>query len=438
MLRCKLRLDTLSILVDGLAVQTTNETRSKASVLGAFANGRMAVVLLTGFSCGLPLKLTGSTLQAWLTQGGVDLTFIGLLGGVSLAYALKFVWSPVMDRFVPPLLGRRRGWMLLCQIAVAAAINGMAFLGLTQGPMALGAMALVVAFFSASQDIAVDAYRADILQPPELGAGASVYIMGYRAGIICSGGLAMILAGRMSWQAVYQLMSIGIAVGAVATIFGPEPKTQVLPPRTIKQAVELPFAEFFRRRGAIQMLVFILIYKFDAAMVDAMMTPFMLKTGFSTDDVGAVTNGLGIFATIGGAILGGAAMTRLGIHRSLWTFGLLQGLAGLSFTLLAILGHNYSMMVGAIVVENVCSGMATACFVGFLMSLCDKRFTATQFALLSSLMALGRTLAGMPAGWFAQQVGWPAYFITSTLVAIPGLLLLLRYKTWQRTAAENV
>ena len=416
-------------------MQTPNETRSKPSVFQAFANGRMLVVLLTGFSSGLPYALTGVTLQAWLTSEGIDLTLIGLLGGVALAYALKFLWSPLMDRFVPPFLGRRRGWMLLCQLALAAGINGMAFLGLTQGPMALGAMALVVAFFSASQDIAVDAYRADVLHPQELGAGASMYIMGYRAGIICSGALGLILAGRfhMPWWMVYQLMSIGIAVGAVATILGPEPHTDVLPPRTMKEAVELPFAEFLRRRGAIQMLLFILIYKFDAAMVQAMMTPFMLKTGFSMDDVGAVTNGLGIFATIGGAILGGAAMTRLGIHRSLWIFGLLQGLAGLSFTMLAVLGHNYPMMVAAIVVENICSGMATASFVGFIMSLCDKRFTATQFALLSSLMALGRTLAGMPAGWFAQQIGWPSYFVVATLAAIPGLLLLLRYKTWQRS-----
>jgi PAT family beta-lactamase induction signal transducer AmpG len=203
----------------------------------------------------------------------------------------------------------------------------------------------------------------------------------------------------------------------------------------MRQAVELPFAEFLRRRGAVEMLLFILIYKFDAAMVGKMMTPFMLETGFTMTDVGAVTNGLGIFATIGGAILGGAAVTRLGIRRSLWTFGLLQGLAGLSFTLLAVVGHHYPMMIAAIVVENVCSGMATAGFVGFLMSLCDKRFTATQFALLSSLMALGRTLAGMPAGWIAKQVGWPTYFVISMLVAIPGLLLLLRYPSWQRTPA---
>jgi PAT family beta-lactamase induction signal transducer AmpG len=395
----------------------------------------MAVVLLTGFSCGLPLALTDTTLQAWLKSGGVDLAVIGLLAGVTLPYALKFLWSPLMDRFVPPFLGRRRGWMVLCQLALAAAINGMALLGLAEGPMALAGLALVVAFCSASQDIVVDAYRAEILGPEELGAGAGVYIMGYRVGIICSGALALILADRMPWRTVYQLMAAGMAVGLIATLLAPEPKLTAPPPRTMRQAVELPFAEFLRRRGAVEMLLFILIYKFDAAMVGKMMTPFMLETGFTMTDVGAVTNGLGIFATIGGAILGGAAVTRLGIRRSLWTFGLLQGLAGLSFTLLAVVGHHYPMMIAAIVVENVCSGMATAGFVGFLMSLCDKRFTATQFALLSSLMALGRTLAGMPAGWIAKQVGWPTYFVISMLVAIPGLLLLLRYPSWQRTPA---
>ena len=421
-----------------MAVPTSDDIRPKASILQAFANRRMAVVLLTGFSCGLPLALTGTTLQAWLTSGRVDLTLIGLLTAVTLPYTLKFLWSPLMDRFVPPFLGRRRGWMLLCQLALVAGINGMALLGLDRGPMALAGMALVVAFFSASQDIAVDAYRTEILHPTELGAGASVYIMGYRVGIICSGALGLILADRIPWPMVYQVMSLAMAVGVAATLLAPEPKLEIVPPRTMKQAVVSPFVEFLRRRGAWEILLFILVYKIDAAMVAKMMTAFMLDIGFTKTDVGAVTNGLGIFASIGGAIFGGAVMTRLGIYRALWIFGLLQGLAGLSFTLLAVLGHNYPMMVGAIVAENICAGMATAGFVGFLMSLCDKRFTATQYALLSSLMALGGTLAGMQGGWLAKQIGWPWYFVASTLVAIPGLaLLLLRYKTWQCAPAEG-
>ena len=407
------------------------------SMLQVFLSWRMAVVLLTGFSSGLPFALTGVTLQVWMKSAGIDLTVIGLFAIVTLPYTLKFVWSPLMDRFVPPFLGRRRGWMLVSQGALVLGIAAMAFSNISAGPLFIAAMALLVAFFSASQDIAIDAYRTEILGPQELGAGASLYIMGYRFGLICSGALALILADHMTWQSVYLLMAAAMSVGIVTTLLAPEPAVGVRPPQSLAQAVVLPFVEFLRRRGGMEILLFILIYKLDAAMVQAMMTPFMVETGFSNTDIGAVTQGFGIVATIVGTLIGGAVMTRLGIHRSLWTFGLLQGLAGLSFTTLALLGHNYPMMVAAIGVENVCSGMATSAFAGFIMSQCDKRFTATQFALLTSLMALGRVLAGMPAGWLAKMVGWPAYFMVSMLIAVPGLLLLLRYRSWQRMPAER-
>jgi PAT family beta-lactamase induction signal transducer AmpG len=412
---------------------TVTESPLKPSMLRVFASWRLAVVLLMGFSSGLPLALTGVSLQAWMTSRRIDLSVIGLVAGVTLPYSLKFLWSPLMDRFVPPFLGRRRGWMIVSQIALVAGIVGMALAGASAGPAMIAVLALAVAFFSASQDIAIDAYRTEILYPEELGAGAGLAIMGYRIGMICSGALAMILADHLSWQSVYLLMAAGMSVGVVTALLAPEPVLAARPPQTLARAVVLPFREFLSRRGAVEMLLFILIYKLDAAMVANMMTPFLLGAGFTQTDIGAVTNGLGIFATIAGATVGGAVVTRLGIHRSLWTFGLLQGLAGLSFTLLAVLGHHYPMMVAAIVVENLCSGMATASFAAFIMGLCNKRFTATQYALLTSLMALGgRVLAGMPAGWFAKQVGWPSYFMVATFVAIPGLLLLLRYPTWQR------
>ena len=395
----------------------------------------MIVVLLTGFSSGLPLALTGVTLQAWMRSEKVNLAVIGIFAAVTLPYTLKFLWSPLMDRFVPPLLGRRRGWMLLSQLALAGGIAAMALTGLSGGLWMLAVLALLVAFFSASQDIVIDAYRTEILLPHELGAGAGVYILGYRLGIIASGALAMILADHMPWQSVYLLMAAGMAIGVVTSIVAPEPVLDVRPPRTLAQAVVLPLVEFLRRPGSLEMLLFILIYKLDWAMVQAMMTPFMMDTGFSQTDIGAVSNGFGIAATIAGAMIGGAVITRIGIHRALWVFGLLQGLAGISFTALALAGKSYPMMIAAIAVENVCSGMATAAFTGFIMSLCDKRFTATQFALLTSLVALCRVTAGMPAGWFAQQIGWPAYFVVATLIAIPGLLLLLRFKKW-RTAPE--
>ncbi len=395
----------------------------------------MAVVVLAGFSSGLPLALTGVSLQAWLTGQGFDLKLIGTFAAVGLPYTLKFLWSPLMDRFVPPFLGRRRGWMLLSQLAMIGGTVAMAACGV-QSLWLLGVLATAVAFFSASQDIVIDAYRTELLKPEELGAGASLSILGYRIGMIFSGAMALILADHMSWQAVYLIMAGGMLVGLATTLLAPEPDVEVQAPRTLAQAVVLPLREFLSRRGAIEILLFILIYKLDWAMVQAFMAPFLIKTGFSYTEIGLVTNGLGVAATVGGAIVGGAVITGMGIHRSLWIFGLLQGLAGLSFTILATLGKNHSMMVAAITVENACSGMATAAFTGFIMSLCNKRFTATQYALLSSLMALPRVMIGLPAGWLAERIGWPQYFIVATVIAVPGLLLLLRYPHWQVTASD--
>ncbi|MEI7836412.1 MAG: AmpG family muropeptide MFS transporter [Planctomycetota bacterium] len=400
-----------------------------------FVSWRMAVVLLMGFSSGLPLALSGATLLLWAGEAGVSLETIGLFAAVALPYTLKFLWSPLMDRYVPPLLGRRRGWMLLCQIAVAGGVAAMAAVGMSDLRV-LAALAMLVAFFSASQDIVIDAYRAEALTPRELGAGTALYIMGYRVGMIGSGALALVLADRMSWPAVYAVMAAGMGVGIVATLLAPEPAAGVRPPATLREAVVMPFVEFLRRRRAFEMLLFILIYKLDAAMVSWAMNLFMRDIGFSKTVIG-INQGVGIAAMIAGATLGGAGVAALGIRRSLWIFGLLQGLAGASFTALALLGHNYPMMVGAILAENVCAGMATSAFIAFLMSLCDKRFTATQVAMLTSLMALGRVTAGVPSGWLAAQVGWAWFFVVATVIAVPSLLLLLRYRTWEGAVQDD-
>lgn len=426
-------------------------------VLQVFVSWRMAVVLLTGFSSGLPLALTGGTLAAWLKDSKVDLTLIGQFTAVGWPYALKFLWSPLMDRFVPPLLGRRRGWIVLTQVALLAGIAAMALTG-TASVGAMWVVAMLVAFFSASQDIAIDAYRTDVLRPDELSAGAAIYTLGYRLGMVMSMSVALILADHLSWRAVYLLMGASLLPVMVATLAAPEPAGEARRPRTLTDAIVLPFREFLGRRGAIEMLVFILIYKLDWAMVWAMTTPFMMDIGFTKSEIGAVTQGVGIFGMIGGAVIGGAIVARIGIRRALWMFGLLQGLAGLSFTALAVVGKSHWMMVAAVVIENTCTGMATAAFVGFIMSLCNKRFTATQMALLTSLQALTRSVAGLPAGWLIKssgrwvhdvavwvgwaradvsagwvtlRFGWPAYFVVATLVAIPGLLLLLRFGRWQ-------
>ena len=397
----------------------------------------MAVVLLTGFASGLPAALTADTLQAWMTQRGVDLGRIGLFAAVALPYSLKFLWSPLMDRFVPPFLGRRRGWMLLTQTALAGGIAAMALLG-GGGLWVLAATALAVAFFSASQDIVVDAYRTDLLAPHELGAGAGLAIAGYRVGFVCSGALAMNLADHMPWAWVYLLMAGAMLASVAVTLAAPEPAVNVRPPATLREAVVQPLAEFLRRRGAGEMLLFILIYKLDWGMVQSMMTPFLVQTGFSLSVIGNVKQGLGMAAAIAGASVGGAVIVRLGVRRALWIFGLAQGLAGLSFTALALVGLNYAMMTAAVITENVCTGMATAAFAGFLMSLCDKRFTATQYALLTGVMTLGtKQLAGVPSGWLAVQIGWAGYFLVATLIAAPSLLLLRRYRTWEGAVQDE-
>lgn len=400
------------------------------SILNVFLNKRMAVVLLTGFSCGIPLGLTGSTLQAWMKTENVDLTLIGLFSLVGLPYTFKFLWSPIMDRYVPPFLGRRRGWMIVMQLMLVLAIAAMAFSQPAANPGMLALLAVIVAFFSASQDIVVDAYRTEVLLPEELGPGASLYIMGYRIALLVSGALALILADHLPWKTVYLLMSTTMFIGVLATLFGPEPQVEAKPPKSLIDAVYLPFVEFFKRAGAIEILIFIILYKLDAVIASALGTPFLMELGFTKTDIAATYKVFGMIATIVGTLVGGTLMVRMGMLKSLWVFGIFQGVAGASFMVLARLGHNYMMMVGAIAAENFCSGMGTAAYSAFLMSLCDKRFTATQYALLTSLMAISRVVVGAPTGWLAKTVGWEQYFLISILVAIPSLLMLLRFKKW--------
>jgi PAT family beta-lactamase induction signal transducer AmpG len=414
--------------------------RKKWAWLEVFTTWRMLVVAMMGFASGLPMALTGTAMQAWLVKEGFNVEKIGWLGLVALPYSLKFLWSPLMDRYVPPMLGRRRGWVLLCQLALIVVILGMAATGF-QGGLTLAAVLLTcIAFCSASQDIAIDAYRTDLLKPVETGAGSAAAIMGWRVGFIFSGAAALMLADKFgSWQGVYALMAGCMGVTLIAGFLAPEPETKVKPPQTFQQAVVLPFREFLWRRGAWQMLLFILIYKLDWAMVYWASTPFVQKTlGFQQAEIGAA-NGIGMGVTIAGAVVGGSLLTMIGMRRALWTFGILQGLAGASYATLALVGKSYAMLATAVCVENFCSGMATAAFTGFLMVLCDKRFTATQYALLSSLFALSRTLISVPAGWFTQNIlhvttdgrAWAIFFVCSILVSVPGLLLLLKFRTWQ-------
>lgn len=394
----------------------------------------MAALLLLGFASGLPLFLTSRTLQAWMTVEKVDLTAIGLFSLVSLPYSLKFLWSPLLDRFVPPFFGRRRGWLVITQVALTCAIAAMSWQHPSQALQLLAINALAIAFFSATQDIAFDAYRTDVLERQEMGAGAAVAVLGYRIALLLTGSAALILADRLPWQLVYLCLAGLMALSVVFSIWAPEPKASAVFPASLREATVLPFQEFFQRSGGIQailILVFIVLYKLGDSLVNNMATPFLLQTGFTQTDIGAIQGGMGLLATIVGTLLGGAFLSQLGINRSLWVFGGVQALSNLAYFILAQLGQNYPFMVLAINIENFCGGLGTAAFVAFLMSLCDRRFSATQYALLSSLMAVSRDILVAPAGKIAQEMGWSSFFLLTLIAALPGLLLLPWFAPWQ-------
>lgn len=404
------------------------------SLLRVFQSRKMAALLLLGFASGLPLFLTSRTLQAWMTVEKVDLGAIGLFSLVSLPYSLKFLWSPLLDRFVPPFLGRRRGWLVITQVALTCAIAAMSLQNPSRSLQLLAFNALAIAFFSATQDIAFDAYRTDVLENREMGAGAAVAVLGYRIALLLTGSAALILADRLPWQLVYLCLAGLMALSVAFSFLAPEPKNNELSPASLTEAIVLPFQEFFRRSGAIDailILIFIVLYKLGDSLVNNMATPFLLQTGFSQTDIGAIQGGMGLLATIVGTLLGGALLSQWGINRSLWIFGGLQAISNLTYFLLAQLGQNYPFMVLAINIENFCGGLGTAAFVAFLMSLCNRRFSATQYALLSSLMAVSRDIIVAPAGKIAQETGWSSFFLLTLIAAVPGLLLLPWFAPWQ-------
>jgi MFS transporter, PAT family, beta-lactamase induction signal transducer AmpG len=405
------------------------------SLVKVFESRKMAALLLLGFSSGMPLFLvgTGKAFQAWMTKEGVDLGTIGLFSLVGLPYSLKFLWSPLLDRFALPFLGRRRGWLIAIQVALLVAIALMSLQQPKQALQLLAINAVLVAFLSATQDIVADAYRTDVLEQLEMGAGAAVFVLGYRVALLVTGALALILADRIPWTSVYLLMAACMAVGILGTLFAPEPKEIIRPPESLAEAVILPFGEFFQRKGVVQavlILLFIVLYKFGDGFLAIMSTPFLLKTGFTQTDIGAITGGVGLIATIMGTLVGGSLMSKLGINRSLWIFGGLQALSNVSYFMLAQVGKNYQALLITINVENFCGGLGTAAFVAFMMSLCNQRFSATQYALLSSFMAVSRDILVSPAGSVAKSTGWPLFFLISIFAALPGLALLPFFAPW--------
>ncbi|MCE3238471.1 MAG: hypothetical protein K0R24_1452 [Gammaproteobacteria bacterium] len=388
-------------------------------------NRNILAVLLLGFSSGLPLALTGATLQAWFTQAGVNIVTIGAFSLVGLPYIWKVLWAPVLDRFVPPLWGRRRGWILITQLGLCVMLFALAQMNPQTQPALIGILALVIAFISASQDIAIDAYRTDILLPDERGLGAAASMFSYRIAMLISGGLALVFADHFGWRLTYELMAVLIGISIISTYFSPEISDAIQAPKTFLDAVQKPIINLFKREKIGIIILFIMFYKFGDAVALALMSNFLLHgLGFSLTAVGVAHKTVGLFATIAGAFLGGALLTRVSLFRALFLFGLFQAFSNLMFMFLAIVGKNDVLMVSSIFIEAFCSGMGTAAFSAFLMALCDPHYTATQFAFFSGVAVLGRVLIGPIAGLMVVYMGWVNYFAWSFILSVPGILLL--------------
>ncbi len=408
-------------------------TNDQGSAVRAYAQPKMAALVFLGFASGLPFFLTSTTLQAWMTKSGVDLTTIGLFSLVGLPYSLKFLWAPLLDRYVPPFLGRRRGWLVITQVLLILGIAAMSIHDPRTGLQALAINALFIAFFSASQDVAGDAYRTDVLHHREMGAGAAIWVLGYRIALLVTGSLAFVLADRLPWPTVYLLLSALMLVGLIAAFFAPEPALDEAPPRTLADAVILPFNEFFTRSGLVRgllVLLFIVLYKYSDSLVMVMGTPFLLQAGYTQTEIGVIRGGAGLIATIVGALAGGALLAKIGINKTLWIVAVLQAASNLGYYLLSVMPQNRPWLLGVIIVENFIAGLAASALLAFLMMMCAKRVSATQFALLSSLVAVSRDILTAPSGGVADATGWPSFFLITIVAGLPALLMLPFIAPW--------
>ncbi len=411
--------------------------RSWRETLAVYLDRRMLVILLMGFSSGLPLLLTLSTLSYWLAKLGVDKTAIGLFALVGIPYSFKFVWAPIIDRLRVPLLtrllGRRRAWALVAQAALVIAILAMGMTDPAVDAWWTAAAALAVAFFSATQDIVIDAYRIEILTEDEQGAGAAATQAGYRLGLILAGAGAIALSDFIGWPVIFVLLAAAVGIGMVAVLLAPEPKPPAdwtagkrEPIETrLRHAVVDPFAEFMRRRGWLVILAFVLLYKFGDAIGGVMANPFYVELGFTGVEIASISKVFGVIMTLAGTAAGGLMVARYGLFRALVVGGVLQAAANLLYAVLAGIGPDIAWLAVVIGADNFAGGIGSAAFVAYLSSLCNVAFTGTQYALLTSFMAAGRTMLSSGAGWLATVLGWPAFFVATTFLAVPGLVLLV-------------
>jgi PAT family beta-lactamase induction signal transducer AmpG len=423
------------VTLEGLAGRLQELARAGA----VYRDPRVVAILLLGFASGLPLALTFGTLTFWLAEVGVDKGAIGLFALVGSAYAWKFVWSPAIDGLPLPWLtgrlGRRRGWLLLCQLALILSITAMGMSDPAVDLWRTALFAILVAFCSASQDIVIDAYRIELLDEEQQGAGAAVYVIGYRIAMLVSGAGALLIADYAGWAAAYATMAALMLVGVATALLSPEPPISVAMqaegrrslPDWLRTAVVQPFAEFLRRNGPVTaavILLFIMFYKLGEALLGVMANPFYVELGFSATEVASVVKTFGLVATLAGGLVGGMLINARGILPALWVCGILQMLSNLMFAAQAQVGHSVPFLFLTIGLENLSGGMATAAFVAFLSSLCNVRYTATQYALLTSFMAQTRTLLASGAGVLAESMDWVSFFVVTTIAAAPALGLL--------------
>ena len=404
----------------------------------ALLNRRMLICIFTGFSSGLPLYLLINLLPAWLRSEQVDLKAIGLFALIQLPYTWKFLWSPLMDRYALPLLGRRRGWMLAMQLALAASIPVFGQLHPRLDLWTIAYLATVVALFSASQDIVLDAFRREILPDVELGLGNAIHVNAYRISSLVPGALSLILADHLPWSSVFTITALFMLPGLLLTLAVDEPRLARAGPRSLRDAVVEPFREFLRRDGWRQaglILLFIFLYKLGDSMATALATPFYLDMGFTKSEIGIIAKNAGLWASVIGGMLGGLWMLSIGINRGLWLFGVVQVVSILGFAWLAYEARPDKLLLAIVIAfEALGVGLGTAAFTAFIARATDPRYTATQFALFTSLAAVPRTLVNASTGWIVEQTGWFAFFLICTVLALPGMALLLRVAPWNEPA----
>jgi len=396
---------------------------------------KMVITLLMGFVSGVPLLLTITLLQAWLTDEGISKSTIGLFALVGLPYSFKFIWAPVFDRFVISKLGRRRGWLILSQILLIISIVLLGLSNPGMNALNVALLALIVTFFSASQDIIIDAYRRESLTDEEQTIGASAYVLGYRIGALAAGAGGLILADIFSYQFVYAFMAAIMIIGVITTIIADEPVSQG-EPKNFKDAVIKPFSEFFQRYSnekekyiiPILILLFILLYKVGDTMAHSLSTNFYLDIGFTKTEIGTVVKIFGLVATLIGAFLGGLISLRIGLYQSLFLFGVFQAIATLGFSVLSVIGNHIEALMIVISLENLAAGMGYTAYLAFIANMTNKEFTATQFALMTALMSIPRTVLSGTSGFLVEIMDWQIYFIFCSLIAIPALVILIKIR----------